>query len=134
MTLVDTNVLVDILTADPAWLDWSAGHLSQCRRKGTLRINEIGYAELAVRMNSEGDLQHALSRLDVGFERTPTAALFLAGRMFGRYRAAGGTRTSLLPDFFIGAHANVAKLPLLTRDGRRYRTYFPQVELIAPDA
>ena len=134
MTLVDTNVLVDILTADPAWLDWSAGHLSQCRQKGTLRINEIGYAELAVRMNSEGDLQHALTRLDVGFERTPTAALFLAGKTFGRYRAAGGTRTSLLPNFFIGAHADVAKLPLLTRDARRYRSYFPHVELIAPNA
>ncbi|MDQ2082481.1 DNA-binding protein [Xanthobacteraceae bacterium Astr-EGSB] len=107
---------------------------NRSRQKGVLRINEIGYAELAARMNSEGDLQHALTRLDVGFERTPTAALFVAGKTFGRYRAVGGTRPSLLPDFFIGVHADVAKLPFLTRDARRYRSYFPCVELIAPNA
>lgn len=132
MTLVDTNVVLDVLTNDPAWLDWSAERLDQCRRIDRLYINEITYAELAVGIELEADLQEALSELSIELTRAPTPALFLAGRAFGRYRAAGGPRTSVPPDFFIGAHAQVAWLPILTRDVRRYRTYFPEVELIAP--
>jgi hypothetical protein len=134
MTLVDTNVIVDVLTTDPVWFAWSTDQLARCREAGPLRINEVTYAELAVRMEVESDLQSALSEMGMALERTPTTALFLAGRAFNRYRAAGGPRTSVLPDFFIGAHAEVAQIPILTRDVRRYRTYFAKVTLIAPKA
>jgi predicted nucleic acid-binding protein len=133
VTLVDTNVLRDVLGADPKWLPWSVDQLRQCRLVGQLLINDITYAELAVRVTSEAALNAALAELGVRLERTPVPALFLAGKAFGRYRAAGGPRPSLLPDFFIGAHAQIGGLPLLTRDPRRYRTYFPEVELITPD-
>ena len=133
MTLVDTNVISDVLTANVAWLSWSAEQLERCRETGPLRINEITYAELAVIVDSEADLQFALAEIGAQLERTPATALFMAGRAFGRYRARGGPRTSLLPDFFVGAHAEFARLPILTRDVRRYRTYFPDVRLIAPD-
>src|SRR5262245_20352922 len=132
MTLVDTNVVVDVLSADSKWLEWSTTQLDLRRAAGLLYINEITYAELAVGMSSESDLRFALTELGVELDRTPTAALFLAGQAFGRYRGAGGRRTSVLPDFFIGAHAQVARLPILTRDARRYRTYFPDVTLISP--
>jgi predicted nucleic acid-binding protein len=134
MTLVDTNIIIDVLTKDSAWFDWSAEQLLRCRASGPLWINEIGYAELAARVEMEAALQDALSEIDIQFERTATQALFLAGRAFSRYRRAGGPRSSILPDFFIGAHAQVARIPLLTRDARRYRTYFPEVKLIAPEA
>ncbi len=133
MTLVDTNVIVDVLSADPVWLTWSAEQLERCRRSGPLNVNEVTYAELAVRIAAEADLQSALGQIGVHLERTPTTALFLAGRAIGRYRAAGGPRLTLLPDFFIGAHAEFARRPILTRDARRFRTYFPKVKLIAPD-
>jgi predicted nucleic acid-binding protein len=132
MTLVDTNVLADILSADPAWLDWSVEALDRQASLGPLLINEAVYAELAVRMPSQDRLDAALATLRVEFVATPRAALFLAGKAFGRYRRAGGQRTGVLPDFYIGAHAAVARLPLLTRDAGRYRTYFPRVRLIAP--
>ena len=133
MTLVDTNVIVDVLTADPVWSAWSTDRLAKCTETGPLRINEVTYAELAVRMEIESDLQSALSDMGIVLERTPTTALVLAGRAFNRYRTAGGPRTSVLPDFFIGAHAQAAEIPILTRDVRRYRTYFPKVVLIAPE-
>ncbi len=132
MTLIDTNVIVDILTGDPVWFDWSAAELERCRLRGPLHVNEITYAELAARIDVEDDLQEALSDLNVKLARTPTSALFAAGRAFRRYRSAGGPRTSVLPDFFIGAHAEIEKVPLLTRDVRRYRAYFPDIALIAP--
>jgi predicted nucleic acid-binding protein len=134
MTLVDTNVIIDILARDPTWFGWSSEQLLRCRASGPLWINEISYAELAARIEVEAALQGALSEMDVKFERTGMQALFIAGRAFSRYRRAGGPRSSILPDFFIGAHAQVAGVQLLTRDARRYRTYFPQVQLIAPDA
>jgi hypothetical protein len=132
MTLVDTNVVLDVLSNDPVWLRWSSEQLLRSQENGTAVINDITYAELAVRFEVEAELQRRLATLRIRLERTPAAALFVAGRAFHRYRAAGGPRTSLLPDFFIGAHARVARLPLLTRDTRRYRAYFPEVELIAP--
>ena len=133
MTLVDSNVLVDVLANDPAWLSWSANALEACSLQSALLVNEIVYAELAVKSRSKAELDSALGVLGVAFERTPQEALYLAGKVYGRYRSAGGTRPTLLPDFFIGAHAQVARLPILTRDARRYRTYFPDVELITPD-
>jgi predicted nucleic acid-binding protein len=133
MTLIDTNILVDVLTSDPVWLRWSADQLDQRRNAGSLYINGITYAEIAVRIEAEADLQAALTDLGIRLERTPVSALFMAGGAFRRYRLAGGPRLAILPDFFIGAHAQIARWPILTRDVRRYRTYFPEVELIAPD-
>ena len=92
------------------------------------------YAELSAGFANEADVEETLTELDVAFHRTSVPALFLAGKAYLRYRRAGGSRTGVLPDFFIGAHAQVTGLPILTRDPRPYRTYFPEVEVIAPDA
>ena len=132
MILVDTNVIIDVLVFDPVWLNWSVKQLDECRRSGPICINEIGYAELAARTESESALNMSLGQFGVLLERMPTAALFAAGQAFRRYRAAGGPRPSVLADFFIGAHAQTASMTILTRDVRRYRTYFPDVGLIAP--
>lgn len=131
MTLVDTNVVVDVLSADPTWLAWSIDRLAERARHGTLAINEVIYAEIGVGFASVARLDATLAEMRLVVERTPKVALFLAGKAFRRYRD-GGVRTGVLPDFFIGAHAVVAKLPLLTRDPQRYRTYFPEIELIVP--
>ena len=134
MTLVDTNVIIDILLADAVWMAWSAEQLEECRNAGPLYLNEIGYAELSAKMDRESDVETAVDGLGLTFERMPTSALYAAGQAFRRYRAAGGPRLSVLPDFFMGAHAQVSGLSILTRDVRPYRTYFPDVKLIAPDA
>lgn len=133
MTLVDSNVLVDFLDHDPKWLDWSVERLNERAGLGPIYFNEIVYAEIAVKSTSEAELDLALADAGLLLSPMPKSAYFLAGAVFGRYRRAGGTRASNLPDFFIGAHAQVSGLPILTRDVRRYRTYFPEVELIAPD-
>jgi len=133
MTLVDSNVAIDVLTKDQVWLDWSVEAMAKRTSFGALCINEVIYAELSIRMNSEATLAEALARLKLEFTRVPRQALFIAGKIFQRYRAARGIRTGVLPDFFIGAHAQVAKWPILTRDIRRFRTYFPDVELITPN-
>lgn len=132
MTLVDTNVLIDVLAKDAVWLAWSIDSLDRCAANGPLLINEVIYAEVSSHMNNEAELQRALTTMNVELERTPIKALFLAGKIFRNYRTAGGIRTGVLPDFFIGAHAQATGIPLLTRDTRRYRSYFPDVELIAP--
>jgi predicted nucleic acid-binding protein len=134
VTLVDTNVLIDILSDDPIWRSWSQQRLEECSAGGPLLINDIVYAELSARFSAEDLLDAEIADLDVVLQRVPKSALFLAGRAFERYRRAGGTRTGVSPDFFIGAHAQVAQWPLLTRDIGRYRSYFPAVELIAPPA
>ncbi len=133
MTLVDSNVLIDILSYSPVWKDRSAFKLDERSVQGPVYFNEIVFSELAVRSDNEAGLRQALRDLGLLLSVIPTTAYFLAGKVFGRYRDAGGSRSSVLPDFFIGAHAQVAGLPILTRDVRRYRTYFPEVELIAPD-
>jgi len=133
MTLVDTNVLLDLFTNDPIWADWSARQLDMAALRGRLVINGVVYAELSVRFEAVETLDAVLGEAGTVLEDIPRAALFLAGKAFQRYRAAGGRRTGVLPDFFIGAHAAIAKRPLLTRDVRRYRTYFPSVTLIAPE-
>jgi predicted nucleic acid-binding protein len=132
MTLVDTNVLLDVLTNDRRWAEWSIVVLRERTNVGPLLINEVVYAEMAGYVDNEAELDATVERLDVHIERTPKSALFLAGEVFRRYRRSGGTRTGVLPDFFLGAHAQIAGLPLLTRDTGRYRTYFPDVELITP--
>jgi predicted nucleic acid-binding protein len=131
--LVDANVLLDVLTDDPAWFEWSAGKLEECAARGRLCINPIIYAEVSVGFERIEDLDDALPPADFTRLPLPWEAGFLAGKAFLRYRRAKGTRQSPLPDFFIGAHAAIAGIPLLTRDARRYRTYFPKLELICPD-
>ena len=132
MTLVDTNVLLDLVTDNADWAEWSQRQLEAAAVRGPVLINDVVYAELSVGflLMEEGNEVLAIAQV----ETAPISreALFLAGKVFQRYRAGGGIRTGVLPDFFIGAHAAVAQLPLLTRDVRRYRTYFPTVRLIAP--
>lgn len=133
MTLIDSNVLIDLLIDDPKWFDWSLAHLEQAALRGPLLINDIVYAETSTRYPAIEDFESALDVGKVTVVPTPRMALFLAGKAFTKYRRAGGIRTGVLPDFFIGAHAAVDELPLLTRDARRYRHYFPTVMLIAPE-
>jgi hypothetical protein len=131
-TLVDSNVILDIVTEDPDWLDWSASALARQANEGRLVVNPVVYAEVAARFGRIEDLEAALPREFYDRQALPWEAAFLAGRCFVQYRRRGGLRRSPLPDFYIGAHAAVAGLTLLTRDARRYRTYFPQLRLIAP--
>jgi predicted nucleic acid-binding protein len=133
VTLVDTNVLLDLVTDDPAWGDWSLAQLEAASLHGPLSINDVVYAELAVRYDRIEALDGFLEDAGIVMVTIPRAALFLAGKVVVRYRKAGGARTGVLPDFFIGAHAAVDRRPLLTRDVGRYRTYFPSLQLIAPD-
>lgn len=132
MTLVDTNVLLDVVTDNAEWAEWSQRQLEAAAVRGPVMINDAVYAELSVGFLRMEELDEVLGIAQVETAPIPREALFLAGKVFQRYRSGGGTRTGVLPDFFIGAHAAVAQLPLLTRDVRRYRTYFPTVRLIAP--
>jgi len=131
-TLVDSNVLLDVLTEDEVWLEWSSGELARAAEEGPLFINPVIYAEVSVRFSRIEDLDDALPGADYERLALPWEAAFLAGKAFLNYRRNRGTRTSTLPDFFIGAHAAVARLQLLTRDPSRYRTYFPTVALATP--
>lgn len=133
MTLVDTNVLIDVLSNDPVWRRWSIATLEQRSGLGALIITDVIYSELSPQFASDQSLDVAIADLGVVLQRVPRQALFLAGRTFERYRRRGGLRPNVLADFFVGAHAEAEHLPILTRDVRRYRTYFPDVELIAPD-
>jgi len=133
VTLVDTNVLLDVVTDDPTWADWSIEQLEAAVLRGPLLINDVVYAELAVRYERIERLEAFLAEAGIEIAAMPRSALFLAGKVFQKYRKAGGQRTGVLPDFFIGAHAAVDRLDLLTRDTARYRTYFPTVTLITPD-
>lgn len=134
MTLIDTNVLLDLVTDDPVWASWSVAQLETASLDGPLLINDIVYAELAVRYDRIEDIERFIAEAGLEIAATPREALFLAGKVFTQYRRAGGSRTGVLPDFFIGAHAAVANIPLVTRDAGRYRTYFPKLQLIAPEA
>jgi predicted nucleic acid-binding protein len=130
--LIDSNVLIDVLHRDPVWAPWSDGTLERIADEAILVINPIVYGELSLGFASVEALDEALEPHLVEREGLPFAAAFLAGRAFLEYRRRGGSRTSPMPDFFIGAHAAVAGYRLLTRDPRRYRTYFPRLTLIAP--
>jgi predicted nucleic acid-binding protein len=133
MTLVDSNVLLDVATRTPEWWQWSLRQLNLAALNGPVVINDVIYAEISSRYPSV-DVVDTVVR-DIGVDLVPMSrsALFLAGKAYLKYRAAGGRRTGVLSDFFIGAHAEAEQLPLLTRDVRRYRSYFPKVELIAPE-
>jgi predicted nucleic acid-binding protein len=132
-TLVDSNVLLDIFTEDTTWVGWSANALASAAEAGPLYINPIVYAEVSVRFSRIEDMEDALPPDEFRRAALPWPAAFLAGKAFLSYRRSRGTATSPLPDFFIGAHAAVEELTLLTRDTRRYRTYFPTVRLVAPE-
>ena len=131
--MVDSNVLLDIVTDDPAWGEWSAATLARIADDTVLHINALIYAEVSVGFATIEDLEDALPVALYSREPVPFEAGFLAGKAFLRYRRSGGARTAPLPDFLIGAHAAIAGYRLLTRDPARYRTYFPTLELIAPD-
>ncbi|WP_322749251.1 MULTISPECIES: type II toxin-antitoxin system VapC family toxin [unclassified Frankia] len=130
--LVDSNVLLDLLGDDPRWGDWSADAIAAAADEAQLVINPVIYAEVSVRYPRIEDLDDTLRPEVFRRDSLPYPAAFLAGKAYTNYRRRGGTRTSPLPDFLIGAHAAVAGYRLLTRDAVRYRTYFPKVELIAP--
>jgi predicted nucleic acid-binding protein len=131
--LVDSNVLIDVLAPDPDWEAWSSDALRRAADRAVLVINPIVFAEVSFGYTTIEALDDALDREQLKREALPWAAAFLAGRAYLDYRRRGGERRSPLPDFFIGAHAAVAGYGLLTRDPARYRTYFPRLELIAPD-
>jgi predicted nucleic acid-binding protein len=131
-TLVDSNVLLDVLTEDERWIDWSLDALATAAELGPLYINPVIFAEVSIRFSRVEDVDEALPLADFRRLPIPWAAAFLAGKAFVEYRNKRSSNTSTLPDFFIGAHAAVDQLALLTRDAQRYRTYFPTVELMAP--
>jgi predicted nucleic acid-binding protein len=132
-TLVDSNVLIDVLDGDLIWSDRSADALETVAASGPVVINQVIYAEVSVRYEDTDELDLDLPLDIFQREQLPWPAAFLAGKAFADYRRRGGKRRSPLPDFFIGAHAAVTRMQLLTRDASRYRTYFPTVELITPD-
>jgi predicted nucleic acid-binding protein len=130
--LVDTNVLLDIFEDDADWADWSQDRLDSASATDALAINPVIYSELSIGFARIEELEAVIKEASLAIEDIPREALFLAGKAFLRYRRGRGTKRSVLPDFYIGAHAAVMQWPLLTRDEARYRSYFPTVSLIAP--
>ncbi len=131
--LVDTNVLIDVLENDPDWADWSVGQLRAQSRVYQLIINPIIYSELSLTFSTVEALDQVLDDMKLPVVEIPKPALFLAGKAFVQHRRNQGTKSHVLPDFFIGAHAAVSALPVLTRDTRRYKTYFSSIRLVTPD-
>lgn len=132
MILVDTNVLIDVTTEDAVWAEWSADQLARAIDSQGIAINQVIYAEFSLPYLHERDADRALATLSAVRLDVPWSAAFLAGKAFSLYRSRGGLRSAPLPDFFIGAHAAVSGLTILTRDATRYREYFPKLTLIAP--
>ena len=133
MLLVDTNVLVDVLEDDPEWADWSISRLRAQAQIHELAINPVIYAQLSLTFASVETLDRAVRDLALEMLELPRPALFLAGKAFAKYRRAGGRKSNVLADFFVGAHAAVFGCGILTRDPRRYRSYFRTVPLITPE-
>lgn len=131
--LVDSNVLIDVLHNDPVWSEWSGTQLARVMREGKVAINPVIYAEVSAYYQTAREADSALNAAMFSRLPLPWEAAFLAGQAFREYRLRGGGKTNTLPDFFIGAHAQVGNLSLLTRDVRRYQSYFPEVRLITPD-
>ena len=130
--LVDSNVLLDVATADPDWAGWASATLAEIADAAALVINPLIYAEVSVGYRRIEDLEAAVPERLFRRDPLPYGAVFLAGKAFLAYRRRGGERASPLPDFYIGAHAAVMGYRLLTRDATRYRTYFPTLDIIAP--
>lgn len=131
-TLVDSNVLLDVLTEDPQWFEWSSSALEEQAERSVLVINPLIYAEVSIRFKKIEDLDDALPASMFRRDVLPFPAGFLAGKVFVKYRRAGGERRSPLPDFCIGAHAAIAGMTLLTREASGYLTYFPTLQLVCP--
>ena len=131
--LVDANIILDIFTKDPIWVAWSKAQLEHYQTTHILLINPIVYAEISIRFEDVEELEAVLKIGGFQMREIPKEALFLAGKAFLAYRKRGGSRRSPLPDFFIGAHAAVEKIPLLTRDATRYTMDFPTVDLVSPE-
>ena len=132
MTLVDSNVLLDVIQDDARWGSWSGAQLAAAFDRGPVVINPIVFAEVSTGFNRREDATEALDALDFEYADLPWDAAFIAGKAFARYRRDGGIRRSPLPDFYIGAHALVSGMTLLTRDGTRYRSYFPKLKIVSP--
>ena len=130
--LVDSNVIIDVVTEDPQFFDWSSAALGEAVDTGLIFVNPIIFAEVSVGFVRAEDARRCVDGLDFQYADLPWDAAFLAGKAFASYRRQGGTRRSPLPDFYIGAHAAVSDMTLLTRDAARYRTYFPKLPLLAP--
>lgn len=133
-TIPDSNVLLDIFQADPVWASWSGRLLGESRKTGRIVINPVIYAESGGHFLEHAEMQRALGTAGIEYEDIPWRAAFLAGRTFRAYRKVGGRRERVLPDFLIGAHAATLGYRLLTRDAARFRTYFPSLDIIAPDS
>jgi predicted nucleic acid-binding protein len=133
MLLVDTNVILDVVENDPQWAAWSQAQLEAASLKFALVINPVIYAELSIAYQRIEELEAMLKSAGLRLDPIPREALFLAGRVFLRYRQQKGIKLGVLPDFFVGAHALVAGIALLTRDPGRYRTYFPTLTLVTPE-
>ena len=131
--LVDTNVLVDVLENDPDWADWSIAQLQAQSKVHRLAVNPIIYSEVSMTFSTVEALDQVLDGMQLRLLEIPKPALFLAAKAFEQYRRNGGVKNNVLANFFIGAHAAVGGLPVLTRDTRRYRNYFPSVRLVAPN-
>ena len=129
---VDSCILLDLFTDDPNWADWSEKILDQYSQTNTLYINSIVYTEVSIGFNKIEEVEKAISLLGMKVLEIPREALFLAGKVFLKYRKNKGTKNSSLPDFFIGAHAIVSNFNLITRDSTKYKIYFPQLKLICP--
>jgi len=130
--LIDSNVLLDVLEDDSRWFEWSSNALASAADQGLLVINAVIYAEISVGFENIEEMERLLPREVYIRSAIPWEAAFIAGKCFLQYRRAGGSRRSTLPDFFIGAHAAVEQLSLVTRDAARYRSYFPGLSLVAP--
>jgi predicted nucleic acid-binding protein len=132
-TIPDSNVLLDLIMRDPVWFNWSAGQMRNSREKGRLVVNAVVFAESSAQVDGYGEFQKILAQIGIDLEECPWDAAYEAGRRHFAYRKSGGTRVRVLPDFLIGAHAKAKGYRLLTRDAARYRSYFPELDIIAPD-
>jgi predicted nucleic acid-binding protein len=132
--LADSSVLLDIFTADPVWAEWSVDRLERAAAEGTVFIDSIVYSEISIRFSRIEDLEDAIGESGLVWSEIPREALFLAGMAYVACRKSGGSKTTPLPDFFIGAHAAVSDLILITRDPQRVRMHFPRVRLLCPDS
>jgi hypothetical protein len=133
LTLVDSNILIDVLSRDPAWYEWSASRLAECGERGPIVIIDVIFAEICAGFERLEEVEQALAALGVQNVAMTRESLFCAAAAFRDYRRRRGSKSNVLPDFFVGAHAEIEGVPLLTRDQRRYQTYFPSARLIAPE-
>lgn len=132
LTLVDSNIILDIVTENPQWYAWSSGSLAKFGDDGGVAINPLIYAESSAKYESIEDFEFAISLMNFQRLSLPWEAAFIAAKCHLKYKKSGGAKTSPLPDFYIGAHAAVSGLQLLTRDAKRYKNYFPKLKIIAP--